>query len=145
MQDGTGPKLLTAVHGELEMLRSGRVRVSLTVAGHPLPLRLRPDGVVEPVGESQLLVGAVPSPDYQLDTVVLDPGDVLLLVTDGITERRRGYEQLDDDDGLARLLAECTGLTARAVTLRVQAAVRDFSTEPLDDDMAILVLRVEET
>ncbi|MBO2455482.1 SpoIIE family protein phosphatase [Actinomadura barringtoniae] len=143
MLDSTGPKLLTAVHGELEMLGSGGVRVSMTVAGHPLPLRLRPDGVVEPIGDSQLLVGAVTDPDYRLDSVVLDRGDVLLLVTDGITERRRGYEQLDDDDGLARLLSECTGLTARAVSLRIQAAVRDFSTEPLDDDMAILVLRVE--
>jgi len=143
MLDATGPKLLTAVHGELEMLAAGGARVSLTVAGHPLPLRLRPNGVVEPVGESQLLVGAVTEPDYRLDSVVLDRGDVLVLVTDGITERRRGYEQLDDDDGLARLLTECTGLTARAVSLRIQAAVRDFSTAPLDDDMAILVLRVE--
>ncbi|GAA2588528.1 SpoIIE family protein phosphatase [Actinomadura fulvescens] len=143
MLDDDASRLLTVVHGELERLSTGNLRVSVTSAGHPLPLRLRPDGEVTAIGTSQLLVGAVTRPAYRLDSVELVPGDVMLCVTDGITERRHGDAQLDDDDGLARMLSDCTGLTARAVTLRVQAAVREFGTDPLDDDMAIFAMRVE--
>ncbi|MFG2005381.1 SpoIIE family protein phosphatase [Spirillospora sp. NPDC048911] len=143
MLDDEASRLLTVVHGELERLSTGNLRVSVTSAGHPLPLRLRPDGEVTAIGTSQLLVGAVAAPAYRLDMVELAPGDLMLCVTDGITERRHGDAQLDDDDGLARLLSECTGLTARAVALRIQTAVRQFTTTPLDDDVAILAMRVE--
>ncbi|MEU5879270.1 GAF domain-containing SpoIIE family protein phosphatase [Spirillospora sp. NPDC047279] len=143
LMDDQASRLLTVVHGELERLPTGNVRVSITSAGHPLPLRLRPDGEVTPIGTSQLLVGAVPDPGYEVDTVELVPGDLMLCVTDGVTERRRGELQLDDDDGLARILSDCTGLTARAVSLRVQNAVRAFAPEPLADDIAIFALRLE--
>ncbi|GHD01150.1 hypothetical protein GCM10010313_13350 [Streptomyces violarus] len=46
----------------------------------------------------------------------------------------------DDDDGLAEVLRRCMGLGAKAVAERVRRAAHDFSTEPLDDDLAILVL-----
>jgi serine phosphatase RsbU (regulator of sigma subunit) len=69
---------------------------------------------------------------------------VLLGVTDGVTERRSGDRLLDDDGGLGRLLAECTGLSARAVAERIRRAVQDFAPEPSMDDLAILVLRAPE-
>jgi serine phosphatase RsbU (regulator of sigma subunit) len=69
-------------------------------------------------------------------------GDVLLCVTDGITERRNDKgDLLDDDGGLARLLAECRGLSAPAVVTRIQRAVEDFGSTPPNDDMAILAIR----
>ena len=48
---------------------------------------------------------------------------------------------LDDDSGLAKLLAECVGLSARAVAERIRRAVQDFGPGPSADDLAILVLR----
>jgi serine phosphatase RsbU (regulator of sigma subunit) len=69
------------------------------------------------------------------------PGDLLLCVTDGITERRDSHRLLDDDDGLARMLAQCGGLNAGAVAARIQRAAEDFGTGPRADDMALLVLR----
>jgi serine phosphatase RsbU (regulator of sigma subunit) len=72
----------------------------------------------------------------------LYPGDLLLCVTDGVTERRDETGRLlDDDDGLARLLAGCRDLSAWAVTSRLRRAVSEFSAEPSSDDMAILVMR----
>ena len=61
-------------------------------------------------------------------TVTLDPGDVLLCVTDGVTERREGTRMLGDD-GLADVLATCTGLTAGAVAARIQRAVERFASD----------------
>ncbi|GAB3882170.1 hypothetical protein GCM10027612_12360 [Microbispora bryophytorum subsp. camponoti] len=66
---------------------------------------------------------------------------MLLGVTDGVTERRSGGRLLDDDGGLAKLLAECIDLSARAVAERIRRAVQDFAPEPSADDLAILVLR----
>jgi serine phosphatase RsbU (regulator of sigma subunit) len=75
-------------------------------------------------------------------TVDLSPGDLLLCVTDGITERRDSRRLLlDDDDGLAKVLARCGGLNAGAVAARIQRAAEDFGAGPRADDMALLVLR----
>ena len=66
---------------------------------------------------------------------------MLLCVTDGVTERRSGDRLLDDDDGLRKLLAECSDLNAGSVVARIQRAVREFGSEPPADDLALLVLR----
>ncbi|WP_256091335.1 SpoIIE family protein phosphatase, partial [Streptomyces griseus] len=50
----------------------------------------------------------------------LAPGDTLLCVTDGVTERRSGPLMFDDGDGLARVLAGCAGLPADATAERIR-------------------------
>jgi serine phosphatase RsbU (regulator of sigma subunit) len=69
------------------------------------------------------------------------PGDVLLCVTDGVTERRSGGRLLDDGDGLAELLGECSDLNAGSIVARIQRAVREFGSDPPTDDLALLVFR----
>jgi len=110
-------------------------------AGHPEALRLRPGGEVDVVASPQSLLGVFEDAAFEAEQVRLAPGEVLLGVTDGVTERRSGDRLLDDDGGLGRLLAECTGLSARAVAERIRRAVQDFAPEPSMDDLAILVLR----
>ncbi len=75
------------------------------------------------------------------EELVLSPGEVLLCVTDGVTERREGRRMLGDD-GLIEVLTGCAGLTAGAVAARVHRAVERFAPEPPSDDMAILTLRI---
>jgi serine phosphatase RsbU (regulator of sigma subunit) len=120
------------------------VQLRTVCAGHPLPLRLRPSGEVAPYAEPQPLLGVLDDLELSEEVRELAPGDVLLCVTDGVTERREGARMLGDD-GLAEVLAQCTGLTAGAVAARVQRAVERFAPEPPSDDMAILSLRVPET
>ena len=65
-----------------------------------------------------------------------------MAVTDGVTERRDDSGRLlDDDGGLARMLATCRSLSATGVAARIGRAVSEFGSEPSADDMAILVLR----
>ncbi|MGO4420498.1 SpoIIE family protein phosphatase, partial [Streptomyces sp. MCAF7] len=77
---------------------------------------------------------------FHADNFDLALGETLLCVTDGVTERRSGNRQLDDDDGLADILRGCVGLGAKAVAERVRRAAHDFGPEPIDDDLAVLVL-----
>jgi PAS domain S-box-containing protein len=143
LDEGARSRFLTLLYGELWPQPDGSAELKVVCAGHPLPLRLRPDGSVEPAAEPQPLLGVMDDLELYEQRVTLDPGDVLLCVTDGVTERREGSRMLGDD-GLIDVLTHCTGLTAGAVASRVLRAVERFAAEPASDDMAILAMRVPE-
>jgi len=134
---------LTLVHGEItEGGPDGAVRLSLACAGQPLPLALRDCGAApEPAGVAQPVLGVIDGLSFTAQPANLDAGDLLLCVTDGVTRRRDGDRLLDDDDGLARLLAGCAGLTAEVVASKVHEEVRGFGGRPAADGIAVLVLR----
>jgi serine phosphatase RsbU (regulator of sigma subunit) len=169
LDEGGGGTFITLIHGEIytaagesaapdESQAPGApaVRLSLVCAGHPLPLLLRaaagtggtggtgraaPAHAVQPAAEPQPLLGVIEELTFTAQDVFLFPGDLVLCVTDGVTERRENGRLLDDDDGLARVLGDCAGLSAGAVAARIQRAVSEFADGPAADDMALLVLR----
>lgn len=141
LDEGARSRFLTLLYGELRPQEDGSAELKVVCAGHPLPLRLRQDGTVEPAAEPQPLLGVMDDLELYEQTVTLDPGDVLLCVTDGVTERREGSRMLGDD-GLADVLTTCTGLTAGAVAARIMRAVERFASDAPSDDMAILAMRV---
>ncbi|XES00865.1 PP2C family protein-serine/threonine phosphatase [Streptomyces sp. S1D4-11] len=135
------PRFLSLLYGELESDPvAGGAHCTLASAGHPLPLRLSVDGSVAPVADPQMLLGIGEDIQFHANSFDLVPGETLLCVTDGVTERRSGNRQLDDDDGLSELLRGCVGLGAKAVAERVRQVAHDFDTGPVDDDLAVLVL-----
>ncbi|MBC2908075.1 SpoIIE family protein phosphatase [Streptomyces cupreus] len=141
LDEGARSRFLTLLYGELHPQEDGSAELKVVCAGHPLPLRLRQDGTVEPAAEPQPLLGVMEDLELYEQTVTLDPGDVLLCVTDGVTERREGSRMLGDD-GLIDVLTTCTGLTAGAVAARIMRAVERFASDAPSDDMAILAMRV---
>ncbi|MEU3399667.1 SpoIIE family protein phosphatase [Streptomyces filamentosus] len=143
LDEGARSRFLTLLYGELHPQADGSAVLKVVCAGHPLPLRLRPDGTVTPAAEPQPLLGVMEDLELSEETFTLAPGDVLLCVTDGVTERREGTRMLGDD-GLAEALKTCTGLTAGAVGGRILRAVERFAQAPASDDMAILTMRLQE-
>ncbi|MEV8548609.1 ATP-binding SpoIIE family protein phosphatase [Streptomyces glaucescens] len=140
--DGPQTRFLSLLYGELAPFDGG-VRCTLAAAGHPLPLLLGPAGDVRTVARPQTLLGVVEDETYTSETFALHPGDTLLCVTDGVTERRCGSRQFDDGDGLAAALAGCAGLSAELVAERIRRQVHDFGDSPPEDDLALLVLQAE--
>ncbi|WNF26963.1 SpoIIE family protein phosphatase [Streptomyces sp. C11-1] len=143
LHDGSQSRFLSLLYGEVVPLAGGGVRCTVASAGHPLPLLLRPDGSVRPAAEPQVLLGVLEEVAYESQTFDLAPGDSLLCVTDGVTERRSGPLMFDDGDGLARVLAGCAGLPADATAERIRRAVHEFAEQPPDDDVALLVLHAD--
>ncbi len=141
LDEGARSRFLTLLYGEMRPQPDGGAELKVVCAGHPLPLRLSPDGTVHPAAEPQPLLGVMEDLELYEQTARLDPGDVLLCVTDGITERREGTRMLGDD-GLAEALATCTGLNAGAVAARIMRTVVRFASTAPSDDMAILTMRV---
>jgi CheY-like chemotaxis protein len=109
-------------------------RVEMANAGHPSPLRVR-DGVVRPVDERVALLG-VPVPHAGETTFTLEPGDTLVLVTDGLIERR-GHSF---DEGMAEL---CTAAATVGTELEpfCDQLLSELDGRSRDDDVALLVLR----
>jgi serine phosphatase RsbU (regulator of sigma subunit)/anti-sigma regulatory factor (Ser/Thr protein kinase) len=139
---GDGPRFLSLLYGELVPFDGG-IRCTLASAGHPLPLLLGPDGSVGTAARPQTLLGVIEDATYTSETFELRPGDSLLCVTDGVTERRSGSVQFDDGDGLATALAGCAGLSAELIAERIKRLVHEFGGRPPEDDLALLVLQAE--
>ncbi len=141
---GEQARFLSLVYGELAprpASEGGGTECTLVSAGHPLPLVRDASGQVRAAAEPQLLLGVVEDVGYESQSVVLKPGETLLCVTDGVTERRSGPRQFDDDDGLAAVLAECDGLDAAGTAERVRRAVHEFGESTPVDDLALVVLQ----
>ncbi|ARP74059.1 protein phosphatase [Streptomyces pluripotens] len=141
--DGPQTRFLSLLYGELTP-HDGGVRCTLASAGHPLPLVLSPDGKVRTAVRPQTLLGVIEDETYASETFDLRPGDSLLCVTDGVTERRSGSRQFDDGDGLAHALSGCAGLSAELIAEKIRRLVHDFGGGLPEDDLALLVLQAED-
>jgi len=108
--------------------------------GHPPGLVLRGDGRVEELGARGPLLGMFDEVRFTPADVRLDDGDLLLLYTDGVTEARRGREELGDER-LAELLAGCRGLSPADVTAAIEDEVLAFQDGVARDDIALLAIR----
>jgi serine phosphatase RsbU (regulator of sigma subunit) len=120
----------------------GHVRLRLTRAGHLPSLIIRADGRIEEIRGRGSLVGVLPAMDVTTETVLLAPGEVCLLHTDGIIEARGGPlgEEMFGETRLHRALSECTGLPAAAVVERVLMLATEWIGGAKHDDMAALVI-----
>jgi PAS domain S-box-containing protein len=141
LDEGERARFLTLVCGTLEPAVGGRLRLTLVSAGHPPPFLVRPSGLVERVGRPQSLLGAWDDVTFVADEHVLERGDLLVTVTDGVLERREGLRMLEDH-GLEADLAQAVGLPAQAVADRVRRLVSGFAPTAPADDMAVLAIRV---
>ncbi|TPQ20097.1 SpoIIE family protein phosphatase [Streptomyces sporangiiformans] len=142
LTEGPQTRFLSLLYGELVPFDGG-VHCTVASAGHPLPLLLAPCGKVTETAQPQTLLGVFEDATYTCDTFELRPGDSLLCVTDGVTERRSGPLQFDDSDGLAVALAGCAGLSAELIAERIRRLVHEFGPRPPEDDLALLVLQAE--
>jgi PAS domain S-box-containing protein len=131
----------SAVCGLLQVLGDGSVEITLAAAGHPPPYVRRADGRVEDTVRPGALLGALPGPIPSETTVRLEPGDVLVLYTDGVSEARRpGGEQLGEA-GLAIALAHAEP-TAAAVAEAIERRAVEFQEGRPSDDIAVLAIGV---
>lgn len=141
LEEGERSRFLTLVCGTLHV-EGGRMRLTLVNAGHPPVFLVGREGRVREVGNPQPLLGVVDAVAYTAEEHVLQREDLLVALTDGVTERRDGDVMLGAD-GVARELAATAGMPAQAVAEQVRRLAVDYSTAPQRDDMAILAIRVQ--
>ena len=92
--------------------------VAVCAGGHPLPLLLRPGQDPVEVGEHGGMVGAFTSARFHHVPVPIEPGDTLLLYTDGVTEARTNDDFYGEErlrDSVRRPWASAAELAASVV------------------------------
>ena len=119
------------------LLRDDGTEASLVCAGHPLPYLIH-DGEARPVGRTGPLLGAFEQGHWLAAAVDIQPGDVLVLYTDGVLDARGP----DSRFGEERLQQALSGVaTADQAVERIEAALRDFAGLDPDDDIAVLAIQ----
>jgi serine phosphatase RsbU (regulator of sigma subunit) len=122
------------------ILDRGASTLTLVNAGHPAPLRRRPDGGVEAVGESArgAALGLLPGQQYREARVVVEPGDVWLAYTDGFSEATNAKDVMFGAVRLRERLALSPAVVREAGD-RIVREVQDFMGDhPQSDDMCLV-------
>jgi serine phosphatase RsbU (regulator of sigma subunit) len=114
------------------------VRLTVAVAGHPLPIVVRANGDIEEAGVPGTLLGMFEELDISDQIVDLYPLDALVMLTDGILEASRDPEWESHD--FSQLLAASAGMSPNVVADRIKAAVSSID-DRRTDDVAVLVLQ----
>jgi serine phosphatase RsbU (regulator of sigma subunit) len=133
----------TAVFGVLERDGEG-FGFTFALAGHPRPVRVGADGLAHQEGVPGQAIGLFPKIGITESRIVLCPGDVLLLYTDGATDVP-GPTGMDTDGWalvVADLVAHAEADTAAAIArLAHDWLARHHASARERDDVALLVLR----
>jgi sigma-B regulation protein RsbU (phosphoserine phosphatase) len=132
-------QFVTAFYGVLDLDR--RV-LTFSNAGHNPGLILHPNDSVSSLEDGGLILGAFEAASYQESFIGLEPGDIFLLYTDGVTEI---YNEAEEEFGVERLLEEIRRhrhLSAQQINLRVKERVLAFARDGvLQDDFTLLVMK----
>jgi hypothetical protein len=108
----------------------------LAVAGHPPPLLVEGESVAE-VAVAGPVLGAFADAHWEVEQRTVEPGQQLVIVTDGITEAVGAAGRFGEE----RLRAELSGAGDPALVMRrLEAALNAFTEGKHDDDVAILAL-----
>ncbi|MGQ0734930.1 MAG: PP2C family protein-serine/threonine phosphatase [Acidobacteriota bacterium] len=123
--------------------RSGELQ--FVNAGQTPPLLRRGDGTLERLTTGGIAVGMFEASTYEAGSLTLEPGDALIMYSDGITEAEDPTGQPFDEAGLERTLALYPGAFPEATAANVGQAVFDAverhrRDSRLSDDLSVLVL-----
>jgi len=119
--------------------RDGGVELRLLAAGHAPPLVLRAGGELEEVEVKGTLLGVSAQPAFGETLVRLEPGDTLLMYTDGASELR-GPDAWRGERTLREAVREGAGSSPADLVERVERAALVHGGGELRDDLALLAV-----
>ncbi len=119
--------------------------LSYVNAGHNPPLVIRHDGAVEELAGTGLILGIMPSAQYEQRVCRLEPNDMVVMFSDGVTEACR--QDVDEEFGEARLANTLAGArdgSAQSIIETVNRTLQEFTggAPPADDITLVVAKRV---
>lgn len=118
--------------------------LQLVQAGHPHPALIRKSGAIEYIGAGGMPIGLIPDATYERVEALLEAGDRLFLVSDGVTECPSPDGEELGEEGLTRILQANQTMTNSAL---LEALIWDLSAhfggEDFPDDVsgALLLMK----
>jgi len=138
-QDNVGMMFVTLFLGMLQP-RTGELR--FCNAGHGPPYRLRGQSVEPLAAAADPPLGIRPRTVYGTQTIRLEPGEVLYLYSDGITEAADASGALFSEDRLATVLGNATGGAEDLVSTVAEAVTKFVGNAPRSDDITAMAIRL---
>jgi sigma-B regulation protein RsbU (phosphoserine phosphatase) len=139
-QESVNYMFVTMFYG-IYNIRTGEVCYSN--AGHNPPYLMKANGHVELLPLSKdIVAGAIDDYQFTQESIQLEPGDTLLLYTDGVTEAIDTDEKEYGEARLEKLLAQNCKLSCQEIVDNVKADVKAFAGEAeQSDDITLLALK----
>jgi sigma-B regulation protein RsbU (phosphoserine phosphatase) len=115
--------------------------LTYTNAGHLPPILIR-RGEAVTFDTNGTVVGAFPFSEYDQSSIILEPEDLLICYTDGITEPENAYGEMFGEERLIDLVQRSAHEDDQLIIKKVIDAVRNWhSAAELPDDMTLLIAR----
>ena len=132
-------RFITFFVGELDP-KTGRL--SYINAGHNPPLLARNGGGVEELGSGGFPLGIMPAAEFELGSIDLEPGEGLVVFSDGVSEA----EDLEGEEyGVDRLTDVVKGnihRSASGLRDKIESSLSAFTkTAPANDDITLVIVK----
>jgi len=135
-----GLRFTTAFLAEYDPLSR---RLTYTNAGHNAPILRRTNGTIERLTRGGIPFGIQGDTTYDSDSVVLEPGDWLVVFTDGLIEAANDLREEYDEPRLLNLLNASALVTPQQLLARIMTDVDAFvGPTPQHDDITCLLMKV---
>lgn len=132
-------KFVTLFYGILDTHRN---ELCFCNAGHDNPYLLSDGKDARRLKTGGIVLSVMEEFPYEEEVVVMEPGDMLVIYSDGIPEAMNLHQELFSDEKLGELLKECRSLSAMEVIDKVVAAAKAHAGNwPQSDDMTMLVVK----
>ena len=140
LADTRGQKYMTMF---VTLLDQPRRTLHYVNAGHVPPAVVRANGTVDYLREGGMVVGMFPSVKFDRGHVRMEPGDIFVACTDGITEAMNAQDDEFGSQRLIDLVARERSLPAEEIVQSVLTEVDHFSRGGThEDDRVILIMKV---
>lgn len=117
-------------------------RLVYTNAGHPLPVLLR-KGTVSLLGTGGMVIGVLPDTEYEPESLELYPGDLIVFVTDGVTEAFNFEGEPFGTERLLKSIQARAQLEAQPMARELLWDVRRFvGLKEQTDDITIVTVKI---
>jgi len=138
---GTGNRFVTFFFGILDP--DGNC--VYTNAGHNPPFLVRKDGSLDELKDGGMVLGLFGSAQYESRKIRFEPGDHLVLFTDGVLEALNTAGEEFGEERLRALLKENARTSTPEILVRLREAITAFSANaPQHDDITMMVLGFRE-
>ncbi len=146
---GLASRFISLFYAELESAGN----LTYVNGGHCPPLLITPKKKVYELKVSGPVLGPLPDAVYSRGYLTLKPGEVLVVFSDGVTERHEPNDELNDPDsevlpvefgrdGLVQTIIDNRKKSAEEIVTAIMAAVKKFGHgRPYADDVSLMVVK----
>jgi len=138
---------LSTTHDRFATLFYGRLDIRSNIltycnAGHERPYHLASSGVSRRLTSGGLAVGILEEFEYEDDIVILQPGEMVVIFSDGVTDMVNSRDEAFGEKGLEDILNGNRGLSSQQlVDLIISEVQKHADSQPAFDDVTVVVLK----